>query len=478
MVVYQQAGTPDPTVPFLHYGVVFQLAVYAFELLLDSRQHRKFSATERLSPTLEDALDKCGAELKAKTRASFAASQSYSRDKSAFAMLRRAFSEFLELAQLYCGWYPWLWDFVARNVLADGDGGGIKHALFFTAALQLASFAVNVPFSLWHTFGIEQRHNMNNMSLDLWMSDALKELLVGAAIGLPLLALVLALIEVAGVRWYVYVWGAAFAFSLAMMSIFPTYIQPLFNTFVPLVESGDAADGTRARRAVLHSKIAALAARVEYPLRAVFVVDGSTRSSHSNAYCFGFGSNKRVVLYDTLLEQATDDEVCAIVAHELGHWALGHTLQGFIVTQAYLGAMLFAFDTVASGPHAADMFASFGFAARPTLIGLLLFLTTVWAPLDKVISFALTINSRRHEFQADAFSARIGFAAPLQSGLVKIHVENLSNLAPDSWYSAYHFSHPPLVERLGAIQPHVQLRKEHGTGISTAKENEKKEKGE
>ncbi|KAF0705389.1 Aste57867_7056 [Aphanomyces stellatus] len=224
-----------------------------------------------------------------------------------------------------------------------------------------------------------------------------------------------------------------------MMTIYPAFIMPLFNKFTPL------ADGS------LRVAIEALASSLQFPLTKLFVCDGSTRSSHSNAYLFGMFNNKRIVLYDTLLAQATQDEIVAILAHELGHWKRWHTVQGLVIQQIYLVAMFAVFGRCM---HDRNLFASFGFYGGhplPIVVGLTLFLTTVWAPVDKVLSYALTAHSRANEFEADAFAVDLGYGEPLQSGLTKISLENLSNMNPDKLYSAYHYIHPPLAERLAAV---------------------------
>jgi len=165
---------------------------------------------------------------------------------------------------------------------------------------------------------------------------------------------------------------------------------------------------------------------------------------------YGFGKNKRIVLFDTLMEQVHDDEILAILGHELGHWKLGHTLTNFVVTQAYTGAAFYCFSICYKSTA---LYEAFGFegAGVPTMIALLLFFQTLWAPVDKVLSFLLTVHSRRCEFQADKFSADLDMSKDLQSGLCKIHLENLGAMCPDFLYSTYHYSHPPLVERLSAM---------------------------
>ena len=226
--------------------------------------------------------------------------------------------------------------------------------------------------------------------------------------------------------------------------------MPLFNKFTPLEEG------------VLRTRIEALASSLAFPLTKLFVCDGSKRSSHSNAYFFGFFNSKRIVLFDTLLEQATNDEIVAILGHELGHWKLWHTAQGFIIQQLYTFSLFYVFGRCMHDP---ELFASFGFATSgnkeqlPVVIGFLLFSSTVWAPVDHFLSFLVTLNTRKNEFQADAFAVDLGHAPGLQSGLTKLAIENLSNMNPDPLYSAYHYSHPPLLERLHAITERDKKRK-------------------
>lgn len=174
--------------------------------------------------------------------------------------------------------------------------------------------------------------------------------------------------------------------------------------------------------------------------------------SPQNAFMFGFMKNKRIVLFDTLMDQVSNDEILAILGHELGHWKMGHTVTNFVVTQVYTGFM-FYFFSLCYNSHA--LYRAFGFdddsRPIPTIIALVLFMSTIWAPVDKTLSFIMTVHSRKCEFEADEFSVNLGMSSKLQSGLCKIHLENLGAMSPDSWYSTYHYSHPPLVERLSAM---------------------------
>ncbi|KAE8721324.1 CAAX prenyl protease 1-like protein [Hibiscus syriacus] len=234
----------------------------------------------------------------------------------------------------------------------------------------------------------------------------------------------------------IYLWGFMFVLSLVMMTIYPILIAPLFNKFTPLP------DGE------LRQKIEKLASSLKFPLKKLFVVDGSTRSSHSNAYMYGFFKNKRIVLYDTLIQQCkNDEEIVAVIAHELGHWKLNHTMYSFIAVQILTFLQFGGYTLVR---NSTDLFRSFGFDTQPVLIGLIIFQHTV-IPIQHLVSFGLNLVSRSFEFQADAFAKKLDYGSALRAGLVKLQEENLSAMNTDPWYSAYHYSHPPLVERLAAL---------------------------
>jgi len=215
---------------------------------------------------------------------------------------------------------------------------------------------------------------------------------------------------------------------------YPTVIAPLFNKFTELPEGE------------LRSKIEALASRVEFPLTKLYQIDGSTRSAHSNAYFFGFFKNKRIVLYDTLMEHATNDEIVAIVGHELGHWKMNHVTKNLVISLTHMLAFFYMFGFFLNYE---ELYTSFGFTSHSTLISLMLF-SMLNEPIDHILSLAMHALSRHYEYQADEYATELGY--DLTSGLVAIHKKNASNLNPDSLYSMYHFSHPTLLERIEAIK--------------------------
>ena len=477
----QQAGeehaSSSPFTLFALAGTVaFTALVYAFESHLDGRQRKSYQQTtfpleletvvsaidaERAAVTAATTTttetnkkDPAVAAQKSKTtedaaaaaqeskdddtsatkpllpqlHAKFDKSQAYGLDKIQFGMLASCYDTTESIAFLLLGFFPYCWDVAAQCGKdwfnwAEADHE-IKISLLFLLLVTLVGTVTSLPFELYSTFQIERKHGFNKQTIGLFVTDKIKNLLLTIVIGGPFTALLLSIIQWGGDYFYLYVWGFMFVFSVFMMTIVPVFIMPLFNKYEPLP------DGE------LKTRIYELAEQLHYPLQKLFVMDGSKRSSHSNAFMFGFGKNKRIVLFDTLLEQVHTDEVVGILGHELGHWKLGHTLTNFVVTQVYFGAAFYAFSLTYGSD---DLYAAFGFndpsRIKPTIIALLLFFQTLWAPVDKILTFLLTIFSRTNEFAADRFSVELGMSQKLQSGLCKIHLENLGAMCPDPWYS-------------------------------------------
>ncbi|KAJ0395545.1 hypothetical protein P43SY_003013 [Pythium insidiosum] len=479
----EEHWTPAPsgTPPYFTGALVFATLLYVFDTYLDWRQHRKFHETE-FPPRLEAAIRDLGdfsvrsskkkvgegvGEGKSETEKAedegekkslidatlekFDKSRAYGLDKSTFGFVSGAYTQIESTAFLLLGYLPFMW--MASGRALEYVGVDPSHEVFRTLMLltltTIRDTIVGLPFSLYSTFVIEARHGFNKQTLKLFFTDKLKTFMLFIVIGYPVIAALIYVIRWGGELFYFYVWAFLFVFSIVMITIVPVFIMPLFNKFTPL-EEGE-----------LRSRIEALASSLSFPLTKLFVVDGSKRSSHSNAYFFGFFKSKRIVLYDTLLEQATHDEIVAVLGHELGHWKLWHTMQGFLIQQVYTFALFYVFGLCMND---ASLFASFGFATqdtaveKPVIIGFMLFASTMWAPIEHVLSFLVTLNTRKNEFQADAFAVDLGHAQALQSGLTKLAIENLSNMNPDPLYSAYHYSHPPLLERLTAIGARDALR--------------------
>lgn len=336
-------------------------------------------------------------------------------------------------------------DALNRALLA-ALGGGVWQQLALLAAFAFIGAAIDLPLSLYRTFVLEQRFGFNKMTPRLWLADALKGLLLGALIGLPVAAALLWLMGAAGPSWWLWAWGLWMALNLLLMLVYPRFIAPLFNTFRPLED------------AALAARVGALMQRCGFAAQGLFVMDGSRRSAHANAYFTGFGATKRVVFYDTLLRQLAPGEVEAVLAHELGHFRLRHiarrmatlfalSLAGFALL-GWLSAQTWFYAGLGVQPNA---WLGPEFAAAPNdALALLLFVlalpvfTFFLAPL-------LSLQSRRHEFQADAYAMAQASGVDLCSALLKLFQDNASTLTPDPWYAKFHDSHPPAAERLARM---------------------------
>jgi STE24 endopeptidase len=329
-------------------------------------------------------------------------------------------------------------------------GGGMVQQLALIAGFVLIGGLIELPLSLYQTFVIEQRFGFNKMTWQLWLVDLLKSTLLGAAIGLPIAALILWLMGAAGGLWWLWAWGVWMGFNLLLLVVYPTFIAPLFNKFQPLEDEG------------LKARVTALMQRCGFSAKGLYVMDGSRRSAHANAYFTGFGAAKRVVFFDTLLSKLSPGEVDAVLAHELGHFKHKHILKR-IVTMFALS--LAGFALLGWLAQQAWFYAGLGVTPSlqllvPTLgatqampndaLALLLFLLVI-----PVFSFFITPllsrSSRQHEFEADAYAAQQADAKDLGSALLKLYEDNASTLTPDPVYVAFYYSHPPASQRLARL---------------------------
>lgn len=315
--------------------------------------------------------------------------------------------------------------------------GGLMHGLAFIAGLVVLNSAIDLPFSLYRTFVIEERFGFNKMTLRLFLVDLVKGTLLGAAIGLPLLTAVLWLMERMGTHWWFYVWLVWLGFNLLGLAIYPTLIAPLFNKFTPL---GDA---------VLKERIERLLARCGFRASGLFVMDGSKRSAHGNAYFTGFGQAKRIVFFDTLLEKLAPAEVEAVLAHELGHYKRRHVWKRIAVLALASLGLLWLLGSLIDAPW---FYRGLGMQAQDTAAALVLFSLAV--PLFVFPLSPLTSAlSRRHEYEADAYAAEQTQAGDLVAALVKLYRDNAATLTPDPLHSLFHDSHPPASQRIARLKP-------------------------
>lgn len=326
-----------------------------------------------------------------------------------------------------------------NQITLDLLGAGMGQQIALVVSFSLIGGLIGLPLSLFQTFGIEQRFGFNNTTPKLWVSDLLKGLLVGMVLGLPILWLVLWLMQAGGTLWWLYTWAALVAYQLFVMWIAPNVIMPLFNKFTPLED------------ATLKDRVTALMTRSGFTAKGFFVMDGSRRSAHSNAFFTGFGAAKRVVFFDTLLAKLNGDEMEAVLAHELGHFKHRHILKMMATSFATSLAGLALLGWLSQ-----QVWFYTGLGVMPNLNGnnsalaLLLFMLVL--PLFTFFVSPLSARrSRKFEFEADAYAVANSDGKALANALLKLYQDNASTLTPDPWYVAFYYSHPPASQRLARM---------------------------
>jgi STE24 endopeptidase len=359
----------------------------------------------------------------------------YTITKARFGLLETALEAALLLGWTLLGGLDWL-----NQTLLAALGGGMVQQLTLLAAFAMIGGLVGLPLAWWSTFRIEERFGFNKMTLSLWLGDLLKGALVGALVGLPIAALVLWLMGAAGASWWVWAWGVWMIFNLLALVLYPTLIAPLFNKFEPLQDEA------------LKARVNALMQRCGFAAKGLFVMDGSKRSAHANAYFTGFGAAKRVVFFDTLLQQLSPAEIDAVLAHELGHYKRRHILKRIVLMFA-LSLLGFALLGWVSG----QIWFYTGLGVVPSLdapnnaLALLLFMMVV--PLfTYFLSPLMARLSRSHEFEADAYAMAQTNGQDLASALLKLYKDNASTLTPDPLFARFYYSHPPASERIARLR--------------------------
>ncbi|CUG86768.1 CAAX prenyl protease 1, putative [Bodo saltans] len=378
----------------------------------------------------------------------FRKTQEYSMDKIWFSMVCQVKNVVESTASLLA--LPTVWygvETVARQsgfFPAGLTRGGFTHAYLFTLFADVTSTLLELPFSYYRTFVLEERHGFNKTTKKEFVKDTVKSFFLRAAVLDPLVVgLTTGVVKVFGEKFPLYLFGAAATLTAAATYVFPALIQPLFNKFTPLPE------GT------LKSNVEALAKSLKFPLTKLFEVDGSRRSAHSNAYFYGFFNNKRIVLYDTLVKQLEEKQILAVLCHEFGHWKHNHTSIMFVVGMLQL--LGFCYGAQVALFHQ-QLYTDFGFVAgdQSAVMGFQLFSVVFFEPFSTLFGYLMSCVSRKFEFQADAFAVSMGFGQELRTALYKMQDENKSSITPDWLFAALHYSHPPLVERLDALEKEIK----------------------
>ena len=420
-MIFAQLSPTFVTETFKLFFLAFFALSLAARLWLKFR-HIRFVAAHRDQPPADFA-----------ERITLAAHQKaadYTVDRSQVAVLNTLIEAALLLTLTLGGGLSSLHEFWAPRV--DGLGYGL--AMIFS--LMFISGLIDLPLSLYSQFVIEARHGFNRMTLGLFITDLLKQTLLGIAIGAPVILAVLWLMGAMGQYWWLYVWLFWSGFNLLIMFVYPTWIAPLFNKFSPL-EDGE-----------MKTRIEALLVRCGFRSSGLFVMDGSKRSSHGNAYFTGFGNNKRIVFFDTLLSRLQPPEIEAVLAHELGHFRKKHVIKRMVIMFAGSLGFLWLLGQLIDAPW---FYAGLGLTAQNTALALILFFLVM-----PVFTFPFTPLmshlSRQHEFEADAYAAEHAEASDLIRALTKLYQDNASTLTPDPLHSLFYDSHPPAAQRIAHLQ--------------------------
>jgi len=372
----------------------------------------------------------------AMTRADYEKSIDYTLARGRFQRWTSIYHTLVALWIIFGGVLPLL-DRLARKLTGYFPAGSYAEGIIFCLGVGLVFAVFSLPTGIYSTFVLEERFGFNKTTPAVYIADRLKGAALALVIGVPFLFCVLWLMERAGPHWWFWVFLFILAFQLLMVVIFPTVIAPWFNKFEPLKEGE------------FKQRILAMAEKVGFKAGGIFTMDGSRRSAHSNAYFTGLGKAKRIVLFDTLAEQMTTDQGVAVLAHEMGHYKMKHIRRMLVLRSIYLLAGLFVLSLLIDYP---PFFAAFGFDRRSSYAALVLF-SLLAGPATFYLTPMINYFSRKHEYEADLFAARaIGESKPMEEALVKLTVDNLSNLTPHPWYSAYHYSHPTTAERIGALR--------------------------
>lgn len=358
-------------------------------------------------------------------------SQEYTKVTTRFGILTSTFNLILLLVFWFAGGFNWL-----DQMVRGWELGTIWTGLAYIGILILFKTILSLPFSLYSTFVIEEQFGFNQTTPKTFVMDMLKGLALGIVLGGPLLAGVLAFFTYIDQYAWLYAWGAVTIFTLVIQFIAPRWIMPLFNDFEPL-EEGD-----------LRTKIGDYTNGVNFEMEGLYVMDGSKRSSKSNAFFTGFGKNKRVALFDTLIKNHTDDELVAVLAHEIGHYKKKHIIKNMVTSILQTGVMFLLLSIFLNSPGLYEAF----YMEQASVYAGLIFFGLLYAPIEMILSIVMQMISRKHEFEADEYASTTFKKEPMVQALKKLSKDNLSNLTPHPFYVFLNYSHPPVLQRIKAIR--------------------------
>lgn len=450
----------------MHYyplGVLtISWAFWLWDTYLDYRQYRVFLKADKVPDELEGKIDD----------ETFKKARAYSIDSSRFGFVARLFSQIQTTVTIVYFILPYLWD-VSHQIMSATFGFSksqsieweIFQSLTYVLITSIASTLINLPLSIYSTFVIEQRHGFNKQTPGFYAWDKLKKFIVGFLISAPIVSAIIYIVRRGGPYFFLYLWIFCFI-VVCILTFFHGEIAAIFDKFTPL-PAGE-----------LREKIEELSKSLNFPLANIFVVEGSKRSAHSNAYQSGIFNRKRIVIYDTLIESyyenikgekksdesesasaakdetekapkkgCNNEEILAVLCHELGHWYCGHLMKHLAFSEINFFLIFVIFSRFYKDP---TFYAAFGFQDMPTVIGLLL-LTLILTPYNELQGFIAIALGRRFEYQADEFAAKRGYSEELKSALLKLQVDNLKCPVYDELYSKFNHSHPTVIQRIKAL---------------------------
>lgn len=359
-------------------------------------------------------------------------SQEYLKENTKFGWTNSAFSLTVTLLFWFLGGFQFLY-----TIISVWSNSYIIQGISYIGILIILNFIISLPFSLYDTFVIENKYGFNTTTAKTFILDILKGILIGILIGLPIISGILYILHEAGNFAWIYGWIGLTIFSIFLQFIYPNWIMPLFNKFTPL-EDGELKD-----------LINDFAKKVKFPLKKIFIMDGSKRSKKANAFFTGFGNNKRIVLFDTLIKEHTNEEIVAILAHEVGHYKKKHIRNGVLISILHSGVMFYLLSLFL---NTQELYEAFYLKTMPIYAGLIFF-SLLYSPIEHILSILLNIISRKNELEADRFAVEsTNSGTNLITALKKLSIENLSNLNPHKFFVFLNYSHPPILERINVIR--------------------------
>ncbi|KAG7299059.1 hypothetical protein JYU34_017535 [Plutella xylostella] len=421
--------------------LIFSWLEYLWELYLSLRQLRIFQTNNTIPEDLKDMLN----------TESFKKARLYGIDKAKFRIAKELYGIASTSLILYKRWIAVAWfksEHIGAlfNITSDRE---ILISCVFMIFVTVFNFVVNMPFTIYGTFVLEQKHGFNKQTVGFFIKDQCKSLVLSLVITLPIISIAIFIIMLGGKMFVMWLWMFTTVATLLLLTLYPSVIAPLFDKFTPLP------DGT------LREGIQNLASKLNFPLSQIYIVEGSKRSAHSNAYFSGMFGAKRIVLFDTLIEKydeekkmttgCTEKEILGILAHELGHWSCSHINKSIVLTEVNLLLLFSAFGFLFKY---STLYTALGFppGQEPIIIGLIVVLQLILAPYNSILSFFTTCLSRKFEFEADNFAVSLNYPNELKSALIKLGKDNLDYPIYDKLYSAWYHSHPTLLHRIENIK--------------------------